>query len=96
MKLQRVPVGLPEISALQLRQEHLSWVRTQSSEWGLLRKENQSLYRGKAYDAEVFAVVRTVMKENDIEYVGFVGNQQITVGSDLLMTKLEVEQSFSA
>ena len=65
MKLQRVPVGLPEISALQLRQKHLSWVRTQTSEWGLLRKENQSLYRGKAYDAEVFAVVRTVMKEND-------------------------------
>ena len=48
MKLQRVPVGLPEISALQLRQKHLSWVRTQASEWGLLRKENQSLYRGKA------------------------------------------------
>ncbi|MEK9704088.1 MAG: hypothetical protein VW829_18875 [Deltaproteobacteria bacterium] len=96
MKLQRVPVGLPEISALQLRQKHLSWVRTQASEWGLLRKENQSLYRGKAYDAEVFAVVRTVMKENDIEYVGFVGDQQITVGPDLLMTKLVVEQSFSA
>ena len=53
MKLQRVPVGLPEISALQLHQKHLSWVRTQTLEWGLLRKENQSLYRGKAYDAEV-------------------------------------------
>ena len=36
------------------------------------------------------------MKENDIEYVGFVGDQQITVGPDLLMTKLQVEQSFSA
>ena len=96
MKLQRVPVGLPEISALQLRQKHLSWVRTKDSEWGLLRKENQSLYRGKAYDAEVFAVVRTVMKENEIEYVGFVLEEEITGGPDLLMNKLQVEQSFSA
>lgn len=97
MKLQCVPVGLPELSPRQLQLQHLAWVRTQDSEWGLLRKENLGLYRGRAYDAEVYAVIRTVPQEDDVHYVGFVAGHQVTTGSDdLLATKLQVEQSITS
>jgi hypothetical protein len=95
MKLLRVPVGLPEISALKLQQDHLSWVRTKESEWGLLRKEHFGIYRGQAYDAEVFGVIRSIPLEDDIQYVGYVAGKQVASHSDLFEAQMQVEQSIS-
>ena len=67
MKLQRVPVGLPEISALASPKTSL-WCAPKLLSGDCARKIR--VFIAAKHDAEVFAVVRTVMKENDIVSCG--------------------------